>query len=297
MSRHRKVKALDYDEEYDDFYGELDDDDFDEGAFEAQYLGSGIDLNNSESNNTSKLNKNLSIGVNDEVQSNYVTQVNNNDKPPNNLVSNISFTESTTSVQINHGQIFSLDNDNLTNITTPNDSSLEQKVNVDSMSSNLTKLAIQHLDKYQWRLPLMEMDKKFRDRTYYKHYTDTYISSLRSKLGHFLADNQLIQNPMRYHVRQERDNYGKYSRMFELLTEYYQSLGGGFFSFATPSPDEEIVIGCRLGTKGYYRLITSRIPNPHSIQLEFWLYSKCRINFYTFVVAFAPLLLIIDLIY
>lgn len=129
---------------------------------------------------------------------------------------------------------------------------IEQKLLVESISSDLTKLAIQHLDKHQWQLPLMEMDKKFRDRTYYKHYTDTYISSLRSKLGHFLADNQLIQDPMRYHVQQEKDNYGKYSRMFELLTIYYQSLSNGFFSFATPSPDEEIVIGCRLGTKGYY---------------------------------------------
>lgn len=128
-----------------------------------------------------------------------------------------------------------------------------ESVLVDSLSSDLTKIAIQHLDKHQWGLPLMEMDRKFRDKTYYKHYTDSYISSLHSKLGHFLADNQLISNPMRYHRQQELDNYRKYSRMFELLTEYYQSLGSGFFSFATPSPDEEILIGCRLGTKGYYQ--------------------------------------------
>lgn len=126
----------------------------------------------------------------------------------------------------------------------------------DSVTSDLTKLAIQHLDKHQWQLPLMDMDKKFRDRTYYKHYTDTYITSLRSKLGHFLADHQLLTNPMRYHLRQELDNYSKYSRMFELLTDYYQSLGSGFFSFATPSPDEDIVIGCRQGTKGYYRVFS-----------------------------------------
>lgn len=121
------------------------------------------------------------------------------------------------------------------------------------ITSELTRLAIQHLDKHQWQLPLMEMDAKFRDKTYYKHYSDSYITSLRSKLGHFLADNQLLSDPMRYHAKRELDNYEKYSKMFDLLTDYYQSLGGNFFSFATPSPDEEIVIGCRLGTKGYYR--------------------------------------------
>lgn len=123
----------------------------------------------------------------------------------------------------------------------------------DSVTSDLTKLAIQHLDKHQWQLPLLDMDKKFRDRTYYKHYTDTYISSLRSKLGHFLSDTQLISNPMRYHLQEEMDNYSKYSNMLTLLTDYYQSTGSNFFSFATPSPDEQIVIGCRLGAKGYYR--------------------------------------------
>lgn len=267
MSRHRKVKALVYDEELDDFYGEFDDDDFDEGSFEAQYLSSGIDLNNSESNNTYKLDKNLSIEVNNEVQSNDLIPANSNNKPPNYLVSNTILSESSSSVQINNSKVLLLDNDDATNITT-SDILPDQKFAVDSITPSLTKLAIQHLDKYQWQLPLMEMDKKFRDRTYYKHYTDTYISSSRSKLGHFLADKQLLQNPMRYHVRQELDNYGKYSRMFELLTVYYQSLGSGFFSFATPSPDEEIVIGCRLGTKGYYPLITSRALNPHFIQQE-----------------------------
>ena len=54
-------------------------------------------------------------------------------------------------------------------------------------------------------------------------------------------------------MQQELDNHRKYSKMFDLLTEYYQSIGSGFFSFVTPSPDEEIVIGCRLGTKGYYQ--------------------------------------------
>lgn len=129
----------------------------------------------------------------------------------------------------------------------------ESIIMLDSMTSDLTRLAIQHLDKHQWQLPLLEMDKKFRDRTYYKHYTNSYISSLQSKLGVFLADTQMIEDPMQGHRQQELDNYSKYSRMFEVLTEYYQSLGSNFFSFATPSPDEEIVIGCRLGTKGYYR--------------------------------------------
>lgn len=256
MSRHRKVKALDYDEEYDDYYGELDDDDFDEGAFEAQYLSSGIDLNNSESNNTNEFSKNSSTKFNDEVQSNDLTS--NSDKQLNQKVSKTTHLESTSNIRNENSHGFLLSNeDKFESITTKNEkifeSSPEHKLDADSISSNLTKLAIQHLDRHQWQLPLMEMDKKFRDKTYYKHYTDTYISSLRSKLGHFLADNQLLQNPMKYHVRQELDNYGKYSRMFELLTDYYQSLGSGFFSFATPSPDEEIVIGCRLGTKGYYR--------------------------------------------
>lgn len=126
------------------------------------------------------------------------------------------------------------------------------KVELEAITSDLTKIAIQHLDKHQWKLPLLDMDKKFRDKTYYRHYTDTYISSLRSKLGHFLTDNKLIGNPMKYYVDQEKINSKRHSRMFELLTDYYQSLGAGFFTFATPSPDEEIVIGCRLGTKGYY---------------------------------------------
>lgn len=165
------------------------------------------------------------------------------------------------------GTVLNIKNNNTTlNISQPAPADLDQqhekttlptlqttKTTYSSPSSNLTKLAIQHLDKHQWQLPLLDMDKKFRDRTYYKHYTDSYITSLRSKLGHFLADKQLISNPMKYHLQEELDNYSKYSRMSELLTEYYQSLGCAFFSFATPSPDEEIVIGCRLGTKGCYR--------------------------------------------
>lgn len=121
---------------------------------------------------------------------------------------------------------------------------------IGNLTPDLTRLAIQHLDKHQWQLPLMDMDQKFRDRTYYKHYSDYYISSLRSKLGHFLADDQMIANPMGYHLQKELDNYHKYSQMFSSLTEYYQSVGKKFFTFTTPSPDEEIVIGCRLGTKG-----------------------------------------------
>ena len=122
-----------------------------------------------------------------------------------------------------------------------------------NITPDLTRIAIQHLDRHQWQLPLMEMDPKFRDKTYYKHYSDYYITSLRSKLGHFLADKHMLSNPMRHHMQTELDNYKKYSKMFDLLTNHYQALGSNFFSFATPSPDEEIVIGCRLGTKGYYR--------------------------------------------
>lgn len=62
------------------------------------------------------------------------------------------------------------------------------------MESDLTRLAMQHLDKHQWQLPLMEMDKKFLDRTYYKHYTSSYKSSLQSKLGRFLTDNKAHKN-------------------------------------------------------------------------------------------------------
>lgn len=290
MSRHRKVKALDYDEEYDDYYGELDDDDFDEGAFEAQYLGSGIDLNNSESNNTNEFNKNSSTKLDVEVQSNDLTL--DSDKQTNQIVNKITHLESTSSVQSDNSHEFLLGNDDkFESITTKSEkiteSSPEHRLGFDSMPSNLTKLAIQHLDRHQWQLPLMEMDKKFRDKTYYKHYTDTYISSLRSKLGHFLADNQLLQNPMKYHVRQELDNYGKYSRMFELLTDYYQSLGTGFFSFATPSPDEEIVIGCRLGTKGYYRHHKQSSRSLSYPTRNLVIFEKSLINSFTFVVAFA----------
>lgn len=217
--------------EYDDYYGAYDDDDDDDGdfdgqAFEAQYLSTGIDLNiNQSSSNTSNLEK---------QRRELIEGIGHIDKLSNQQAA----TESETSDHDHRGPDLSDDK------------------TIESVSSDLTLLAIQHLDKNQWQLPLMEMDKKFRDRTYYKHYTDTYISSLSSKLGQFLADDQLSSNPMRYHVQQELDNYSKYSRMFELLTEYYQSIASGFFSFATPSPDEEIVIGCRLGTKGYYQVRT-----------------------------------------
>lgn len=221
-------------------------------------MSSGIDLNVSESNNTSKIN-NQQQSIIDEIQNNSIDS-SSNITPQPKLVNFASLeTELTPS---NVGEE-SISNQSSTGserdpnkrptdsaFSTISQKNIAEKISV--ITSDLTKIAIQHLDKYQWQLPLMEMDKKFRDRTYYKHYTDTYISSLRSKLGHFLTDNQLISNPMRYHLKQELDNHEKYSRMFELLTDYYQSIGGGFFSFATPSPDEEIVIGCRLGTKGYY---------------------------------------------
>lgn len=256
--------------EYDDFYNPLDDDfgddDFDGEDFETKYLSSGINLVDSSdksSSNLSKIEKNRQAII-DEVKSNVSdsfhkastsiscdSQDNNNQFQTSTPLecsivtkqahqSNIDTPSiSTSSVNIEH------------NLTNDNSSS-----HLDLTSSDLTKIAIQHLDKHQWQLPLMEMDKKFRDKTYYRHYTDSYISSLKSKLGHFIADTRLAKNPMKYHVQQEQDNYSKYSRMFALLTEYYQSIGGTFFSFATPSPDEEIVIGCRLGTKGCYRLET-----------------------------------------
>lgn len=212
-----------------------DDDDFDEDDFEAKYLSSGINLESSSSSNISKNEKNRQTII-DNVQSNVTDSYSINFNNQN---------------QINTST--SLDCTNTPHVKNKISPIIESSISMDSKNSDLTKIAIQHLDKHQWQLPLMEMDKKFRDKTYYKHYTDTYISSLRSKLGHFMADNQLIENPMKYHIQQELDNYSKYSRMFALLTEYYQSIGTSFFTFATPSPDEEIVIGCRLGTKGYYR--------------------------------------------
>lgn len=238
--------------EYDDYYGEFDDDDFDGEAFEAQYLSSGIDLNSSESNNTiSKVNNSSSSRQTsiDEARLSSIEQCNAergsiSSSSPLALISNSADDGSDARETI-------LLPPPLSKNSSPLSGTSEQKIH--SITSDLTRIAIQHLDKYQWQLPLMEMDRKFRDKTYYRHYNDTYISSLRSKLGHFLADHRLISNPMKYHLQKELDNYSKYSRMFELLTEYYQSLGSGFFSFATPSPDEEIVIGCRLGTKGYYR--------------------------------------------
>lgn len=189
-------------------------------------MSSGIDLSASESNNISKINKPVQTVIDETISLNLQST------PPLNDLTTTQKKSLSTKKRIDNND----NNSEITNIT-----------------SGLTKIAIHHLDKYQWQLPLMEMDKKFRDKTYYKHYSDTYITSLRSKLGHFLADKELISNPMRYHIQQELDNYKKYSKMFDLLTEYYQSLGSGFFSFATPSPDEEIVIGCRLGTKGHYR--------------------------------------------
>lgn len=234
--------------EYDDYYGAFDDeeDDFNEDAFEAKYLSSGIDLNAADDNNkTSTINKSRQK-ILDEVRlsSDDITPI---------LVTQSKSTEAEFSIKdsVEHEAKNSLFTDS-PSTPTGSKGSIQPESVVDSVASDLTRIAIQHLDKYQWRLPLMEMDKKFRDKTYYKHYTDTYISSLHSKLGHFLADNSLITNPMKYHLQQELDNYSKYSRMFELLTDYYQSIGGGFFSFSTPSPDEEIAIGCRLGTKGYY---------------------------------------------
>lgn len=208
---------------------DADDFDVDEDAFQAQYLSSGIDLNTS-SNSISAINKNRQPII-DEIK---------------------------TSTSLRDSQSVNKDdgNDNVANndtLSTP-PCKPNQETLVDALSSSLTKIAIQHLDKRQWQMPLIEMDKRFRDKTYYKHYTDTYITSLRSKLGHFLADNQLLANPMKYHRQKELDNYSKYSKICELLTDYYQSLGEKFFSFTTPSPDEEVAIGCRLGTKGYYQL-------------------------------------------
>lgn len=246
MQQHGQKQTIS--SEYDDYYGEFDDDDddFDGEAFETKYLSTGIDLSGkSEINDaTIAVNKQRQLII-DEVKSKFEATSQIGDETtttPKSTPAIISDIKSSYSTQ--------------TPLFTPNTSRIsstnQTPASVDSVTSDLTRIAIQHLDKHQWRLPLMEMDKKFRDKTYYKHYTDAYISSLQSKLGHFLTDTRLISNPMRYHMQQEQDNYSKYSRMFESLTEYYQSLGGCFFSFATPSPDEEIAIGCRLGTKGYY---------------------------------------------
>lgn len=264
--------------EYDDYYGaydEDDDDDFDLGDedFEARYLSSGIDLKLSESNNISKQQQPEQQAQSYRVLPSSSTFLVEMDKQQLETAATCTLVTTKTKIgeTIRASDLIQLDASPEANLTTSfslieDDETTQNSLNrpvifqakkaiqsTSSISSDLTKLAIQHLDKYQWQLPLMEMDQKFRDKTYYKHYSDSYISSLRSKLGHFLADNQLLTNSMRYHAQKELDNYEKYSKMFDLLTEYYQSLGGSFFSFATPSPDEEIVIGCRLGTKGYYR--------------------------------------------
>lgn len=122
---------------------------------------------------------------------------------------------------------------------------------MDIITSDLKNISImQQPDQHsQWQLPLMEMDKEFRNETYTRHYADTLsISSLGSKLGHFLTDN-----PMKYRANQGKDQLAKNSRIFEFVINYHKSLGRGFFSFATPSPDELVSIGCRRGFKGYYR--------------------------------------------
>lgn len=245
--------------EYDDYYcdplDDDDDEDFDGNAFEAQYLSTGIDLSNSKSNNISSSNKNRQL-ITDDAEPNLVKRgVTTVGEPVCDINSSEGKSPSTGdggSTNTNVSPPFKSASNDIDSIRFASLSE-QQKYLTYSVTSDLTKLAIQHLDKHQWQLPLMDMDKKFRDKTYYKHYTESYITSLRSKLGHFLADHQLLTNPMRFHLKQELDNYSKYSRMFELLTDYYQSLGSGFFSFATPSPDEDIIIGCRLGTKGYYR--------------------------------------------
>lgn len=137
-------------------------------------------------------------------------------------------------------------------ITTPKHSKDTEQISGPIATSDLAKLAITHLDVHLWQKPLLEIDQRFHDKTYYKHYTNRYISSLRSKLGHFLADSQELSRPVKHLVHKELDNYARHRKMCEMLTDYYQSLGSSFFSFATPSPDEEIAIGCRLGTKGFY---------------------------------------------
>lgn len=270
MTNHRSLSCNNWipPVEYDDYYGAFDDDDadIDGDAFEAQYLSSGIDLKTSNSNNNKIVSKpdETRLTIDDKLVDNesIVPQACTSSKSSPRLPSAGSISDDPSGR--NTSQCYVEDHDRTLiesrfNSLTPDptaNSTANVKLGtkrVDCLTSDLTRIAIQHLDKHQWQLPLLEMDKKFRDKTYYRHYTDSYISSLRSKLGHFLADNQLISNPMKYHLQQELDNYSKYSKMFQLLTDYYQTLGSGFFSFATPSPDEEIVIGCRLGTKGYYR--------------------------------------------
>lgn len=259
---HQRKFLIHFNTEYDDYYGAFDDEDdlgLDEDDFESKYLSSGIDLKIDESNNSSKNNEQpLKQQQFDAEETSHLT--------PSSISQVHALDSSITSVS-NLSSPTCLDHDKSSlHVPSPSTASAQTKqfkgdssISIGSehraqsnITSDLTRIAIQHLDKYQWQLPLLEMDQKFRDRTYYKHYSDFYITSLRSKLGHFLADNHLLTNPMRYYMQKELDNYQKYSKMFDLLTEYYQSLGSNFFSFATPSPDEAIVIGCRLGTKGYY---------------------------------------------
>jgi hypothetical protein len=254
--------------EYDDYYGAFEDEDeefdLDDDDFAAKYLSSGIDLKLSESNNIREQQKQqqqqLPFTPDDDILAcgSQLDELKNETSTATSLSSNIKSLLIANTNRETNSTILSCTSKEVANSSTSTKRSLqierdgESLKQTETVSSDLTKLAIQHLDKHQWQLPLMEMDQKFRDRTYYKHYSDSYISSTRSKLGNFLADNQLLSNPMRYHAQLEQDNYDRYSKMFKLLTNYYQTLGSNFFSFATPSPDEEIVIGCRLGTKGCY---------------------------------------------
>lgn len=179
--------------EYDDYYGSYDEDDFDQDAFEAQYLNTGIDLKVNDSNSTSRTNTSQQI-IADDALLNAAS-----------FEAGSTFNHSKTNPSPSCKSVLeSLDDSKLSQPAVSNDKHLDNCILVDGITSDLTRIAIQHFNEYQWQLPLMEMDEKFREETYYKHYTDHYISSLRSKLGHFLANHQ-------------------------------------------------IVIGCRIGTKGYYR--------------------------------------------
>lgn len=274
--------------EYDDYYNSNLDDSFERGCsmldeseisdddeiddFEARYLKTGIDLNlNSTPSKqganapatTVKCDKNVDCNQQQQdvaVAKNYLLLQESSGssarvtKSEESLLNNPA--PSHNDFELNSINICTDIDDSplgVSCLVKQPDSQLPQQHLVnENFSDTLSKMAIQHLTQHQWQLPLLEMDCIFRDRTYFKHYADSYISNLQSKLGLFMSSIQTEKSDLRCHNNQYiKDN------MLSTLVDYYKSLHGSFFSFSTPSPDEEIVIGCRFGSKGLYQYVST----------------------------------------
>lgn len=230
--------------------GEENEDEFDISDdevedFEARYLNTGIDLNLNSTQTTA----------------NQPADIDSCSQPNVEASTNLLGPYSRAGVTASESLLkYSLDNLNLNPSTCPifEFDGLENtdhppksagSINGGKHLDTLTEVAIQHLNHHQWQLPLLEMDCIFRDKTYFRHYADPYTSNLQSKLGLFMADLKFKKQSLQNHARSR--NLYRRSQMFSLLVDYYKSLHTGFFSFTTPSPDEEIAIGCRFGSKGY----------------------------------------------